>query len=260
MEYYKIVARLSHLSFRFLKKFTDFLDAAFSGFWLGVMSEKSLDFSDELFYKGTKSYSDDKYNLSGLFEWEKPMIEKHFSNAKSILLLAAGGGREVLALTKMGFEVDSYECNPYLIEYGNELLQKNKITNRIKYLPRNSVPGEIKKYDGIIIGWGAYSHIPGNKKRLSFLTGLYPFLHNETRLMISFIWMGTRGKKDKIIKNVSNFFRIFSKKDKTESGDRLEPDFIHYFTEEEIKSELIQSKFKVIEYFTKDYGCVIAGI
>jgi hypothetical protein len=107
MAYYKFMARLSHLSFRFLKKLTDFLDTLFSGFWLGVMSEKSLDFSDELFYKGTKSYSDDKYNLSGLFEWEKPMIEKHFSNAKSILLLAAGGGREVLALTKLGIEVDS---------------------------------------------------------------------------------------------------------------------------------------------------------
>ena len=81
---------------------------------------------------------------SGLFEWEKPIIEKHFSNAKSILLIAAGGGREVLALIKMGFEVDSYECNTKLIEYGNELLQRNKIDTKIKYLPRNSVPVKLK--------------------------------------------------------------------------------------------------------------------
>ncbi len=260
MAYYKFIARLSHLSFRFLKNLTNFLDAFFSGFWLGVMGQKSLDFSDELYYNRTKSYTDEKYNLSGLFEWEKPMIQKYFSNTKILLLIAAGGGREVLALSKMGFKVDSYECNPALIEYGNTLLQKNGIDNRINFLPRNSVPAENKKYDGIIIGWGGYSHIPGNKKRLFFLAGLYPFLNKETPLMISFLWTNKRTRRDKITKNISNFFRFFTKKDKTVLGDKLEPDFIHYFTEEEIKNELIQSKYKILDYNAKDYGCIIAGI
>jgi hypothetical protein len=260
MAYYKFIAKLSHLSFRFLKRLTDFLDAVFSGFWLGVMSQKSLDFSDELYYNRNKSYFEDKYNLSGLFEWEKPAIQKYFSKSKNILLIAAGGGREILALSKMGFEVESYECNPAMIEYGNALLQKNKIYTSIKYLPRNSVPTEIKKFDGIIIGWGAYSHIPGSKKRLSFLTGLYPFMHKDTPLMISFLYTAGKSRKYKIIKNLSDFFRFFSVKDKTELGDKLEPGFIHYFTEEEIKNELIRADFRIIDYKATDYGCVIAGI
>jgi len=260
MAFYKITAKLSLLSFSFLKKLTAFLDAAYSGFWLGVMSEKSLDYSDELYYKRNKNYTEDKYNLSGLFDWEKPMIQKHFSNAKTILLIAAGGGREVLALSKMGFEVDGYECNPTLIEYGNALLQKNKIDNKIKYLERNSVPAEIKKYDGIIIGWGAYSHISGNRKRLSFLKALYPFMHNETPLMISFLWTSKRDRRDKIIKSISDFFRTSSRKEKTEPGDKLEPDFIHYFNEAEIKNEMTQSKFNVIDYNNTEYGCLIAKL
>jgi hypothetical protein len=267
MAWYKFIAILSHLSLRFIEvvyklteKIFKFLNAILSGFWLGVMSEKSLDFSDELHYNHHKRSTDDEYNLSGLFDWEKDRIEKYFSNAKDILLIAAGGGREIMALSKMGFEVDSYECNTVLIEYGNELLQKSGIENKIKYLPRNRVPDETKKYDGIIIGWGAYSHIRGIKKRLSFLSGLYPFLHEETPLMISFLWTGRRTRYDKIIKNVSNFFRIFSKKDKTELGDRLREEFIHFFSEEEIKNELIQSKFRIIDYYSTDYGCVIAGI
>jgi hypothetical protein len=243
-----------------LKKLTQFLDALFSGFWLGVMSEKSLDYSDELYYKRNKHYTEDKYNQSGLFEWEKPIIQKHFSDAKNILLIASGGGREVLALSKMGFEVDSYECNPTLVNYGNMLLQKNNMDLMIKYLPRNSVPNEIKKYDGIIIGWGAYSHISGKRKRLSFIAGLSPFLREKAPLMISFLFVNGRNRKDKIIKNISGFFRILSRKDKTEPGDRLEPDFIHYFTEEEIKNELIQSKFRIIDYYSTDYGCIIAGL
>lgn len=260
MAWYKFTAKLSLLSFSFLKKLTAFLDAAFSGFWLGVMSEKSLDYSDELYYKRNNSYTNDKYNLSGLFDWEKPIIEKHFSHAKNILLIAAGGGREALALSRLGFEIDSYECNPGLIEYGNGLLQRNGVEKKIKYLPRNTVPYEIKKYDGIIIGWGAYSHIPGNKKRLSFLEGLYPFMRNTTPLMISFLWTSKRNRRDKITKNFSDFFRTFSRKEKTEPGDKLEPDFIHYFNEEEIKNELIQSKFRIIDYYNAEYGCLIATI
>ena len=260
MAYYKFIAKLSHLTFRFLKKLTDFLDAFSAGFWLGVMSEKSLDYSGELSHNRNKSYTDDKYNQSGLFEWEKPLINKHFSNVKTILLIAAGGGREALALSKMGYEVDAYECNTSLIEFGNAFLQKNNVNVKIKYLPKNSVPGEVKKYDGIIVGWGAYSLMNGSKKRLSFLEGLYPFLHKNTPLMISFLWMRERGRRDRIIKNVSNFFRIFGKRDKTEPGDRLEPDFIHFFTEEEIKNEIAQSKYRIIDYSTADYGCIIAKI
>lgn len=260
MAYYKFVAKLSHLTFRFLKRLTDFLDAFSSGFWLGVMSEKSLDYSGELSYNLNKSYTDDKYNQSGLFEWEKPIINKHFSNAKTILLIAAGGGREAFALSKMGFEVDAYECNTSLIEFGNAFLQKNNVNVKIKYLPKNSVPGEVKKYDGIIVGWGAYSLIDGTKKRLSFLKRLHPFLNKSTPVMISYLWMRERGRRDKIIKGVSNFFRIFGKRDKTEPGDRLEPDFIHFFTEEEIKSEIAQSKFMIIDYITSDYGCIVAKI
>jgi hypothetical protein len=260
MALYKFVARLSHFSFRFMKKLTDFLDALTSGFWLGVMSEKSLDYSDELYYNQTKYYTEENYNESGLFDWEKSIIQKHFSGAKNILLIAAGGGREVLALNKMGFEVDSYECNPALIEFGNALLEKNGIENKIKYLPRNTVPGEIRKYDGIIIGWGAYSLIPGSKKRLSFLSALYPFLHKDAPIMISFLFMGKKGRKDNIIKDLSNSFRIFSKKVKTETGDRLVPNFIHYFNEEEVKSELIRAQYRIIDYYSKEYGCIVACI
>jgi hypothetical protein len=260
MEYYKFIAKLSRSSFGLMERIQNFSNSVLTGFWLGVLGEKSLSYSDEIFYNNVKHYTDDKYNLKGLYNWEKPIIDKHFSNAKTILLIAAGGGREVLALSKMGFVVDSYECNTKFIEYGNSLLQKNNIDARIKFLKRNSVPEEIKKYDGIIIGWGAYSHIPGNKKRLLFLSGLYPFLNKDAPLMISFLWSEQRTKKDKIIKSVANFFEIFSKKDKTELGDKLLSDYIHYFTDEEIKNELIQSNYKILDYYTTEYGCVIAGI
>jgi len=260
MAWYKFVAKQSLSSFSFMKKLFNYSEAVLSGFWLGIMGEKSIDFSDELAYNSTKFYIDENYNRSGLFEWEKPIIQKHFVNAKNILLIAAGGGRESLALSRIGFDVDSYECNPKLIEFGNKFLNKNGINKGIKYLKRNTVPSEVMKYDGIIIGWGAYSLIPGKKRRHDFLTGLFPFMKKETPLMISFLWIGKKSRKDKIIKSVSNVFRVLRNKEKTELGDRLSPDFIHYFDEEEIKDELIKANYRVIDYYRKDTGCLIAVI
>ena len=258
MKWYKLVARMSHASFRFLKKLTLFLDALFSGFWLGIMGRKSLVYSDELYHSCAPSYSDEKYNESGFFDWEKPYIEKYFCDAKNVLLIAAGGGREVIALSKMGIKVDGYECNLRLVEFGNSLLKKHDINSSIKYLVRNSVPDDIKQYDGIIIGWGAYSLIRGNETRIGFLNSLKPFFKPETLLMASFVYSTRRRRKDKIIKQVADFLSFFHKKDRTEIGDRLVPYFIHYFSEDEIKSEFAQAGLDVIDYSGAGYGCLIA--
>jgi len=258
MNWYKIVARLSHANFSFLKKLTNFLDAMFSGVWLGLMGKKSLEYSDELYYNNTTSYSDEKYNESGFFNWEKPVIEKYFSGCKTILLIAAGGGREVIALSKMGIEVDAYECNNKLTEFGNSLLAKRFIKTKIEPISRNSVPDNVKQYDGIILGWGAYSLMKGNHTRIEFLSYLKPFLKSEACLMVSFIYSVTRSRKDKFIKRISDLFAFFKRDNKPEIGDRLVPNFIHYFSEEEIKSEFSQAGLKIIDYSSTDYGYLIA--
>lgn len=250
---------LSIASFRILDQVHNFLYAIISGFWLGVMSEESLDLADERYYCQIKKYSNDRYNSFGLFRWEEVVIKSHFSNAKNFLLIAAGGGREALALAKMGFVVDSYECNSKLIESGNILLQKNGIDKKISYLPRNAVPSEIKIYDGIIIGWAAYTHIRGHNQRLAFIQKLHQFLKNsESALMVSFEVRRSPSEQEKVIKFVSNIFRCLSHRDKVELGDRLIPVFAHYFSEDEIKKEFVKAGYIVNEYSEVDYGCIIA--
>ncbi len=267
MNWYKLVARFSHFSFYCLEKVyvavrktVSFIQAVQTGFWLGVMGEKSLDYSDELVYNQTKKYRDDQYNLSGLYEWEKQMIGKHFAGCRNIMVIAAGGGREVVALSKMGYEVDGFECNAALADYGDELLKRQGIRGSVRFLERNTVPEEIKQYDGIIIGWGAYSFIDGSGKRMKFLKDLYPFMHKNSSLLLSVLYEKQKNKTDRIIKNVSNFFRFFSGREKTESGDRLVPDYMHYFTEEELRNELTLCNYKVKDFLVLGDGCIVAGI
>jgi hypothetical protein len=257
---YKLTVKVSHLAFRFLKRLTSFLDALHSGFWLGVLGKKALDYSDEVHYAANTTYVEDEYNEKGLLDWESYIVEKHFAEVKTIMLIAAGGGREVLGLTRMGFSVDGFECNPVLVEYSNRLLLKNNVDSRIAHLPRNTVPAEIRKYDAVIIGWGAYSHIKGGTARIGFLKNLYPFMHPASRLMISFIWVKERNRRDRMIQRVSGFLGLFCRGERSEQGDKLVPNYMHYFREDEIRTELTRAGFRVIEYDEVKHGFIIAEI
>ncbi|MGM0529713.1 MAG: class I SAM-dependent methyltransferase [Bacteroidota bacterium] len=260
MGYHRFIAKMSGSSLQCMAKVYHFMNAVLTGFWLGVMGDKSLDQADDLHYQRSSKYIDDSYNKSGLFRWEKVAIEKYFSKARSILLLAAGGGRETYALSRMGFEVDSYECNKALVEYGNQFLQRNGLEATIEYLPRDTTPQEDNKYDGVIVGWGAYTHIRGSNNRISFLKKLRPFIAREGVMMISFLYAKERTRQEKIVKRVSDFFRLLCKRTKTELGDGLTSIYVHLFTEEEIRNELTQAGYKVIGFNSVDYGSIVVTV
>lgn len=237
---------------------TNFLDAFHSGFWLGVIGKNGLWYFDEVHYKESTTYIDDDYNEKGLFDWETYIIENHFKEVKTVMLIAAGGGREVLGLSKRGFTVDAYECNAALVEYGNRFLKKKNVDSSINHLPRNTVPSEIRKHDVVIIGWGAYSHIKGGANRIRFLKALYPYMNEAGRLMISFIWVKDRNRRDRLIQSISGFLGFFCGGERAEQGDKLVPNYIHYFTGEEIRAELNKAGYRIVEYDEEKHGFIIA--
>lgn len=253
-----LLPRLAGLSFDILRKIYSVLDGVLTGFWLGVLSEKSIERYNDLHYDKGLKYLEDDYNLTGLHNWEFKMLKKHFSKARTFLLLAAGGGRETAILTKWGVKVDSYECSEKFVAYGNQFLQRNHFDAKIEYLSKNEVPSVLKEYDGIIIGWGAYTHIRGRENRITLLKKLHPFCRKDTPVLLSFQVKEGSVRKDKIIKSVSDFFRFFSRSPKTETGDRLYSYFAHVFDRTEIQSELNQAGFTMIDYYDEDYGCAVA--
>jgi len=146
----------------------------FAAFWLGILNKENLHLVDEYYYsKLWKKYSTDDYNKAGLYNWEKKAINKYFKKCKRLLVAGAGAGREILALYHMGFDdIDGFECNPKLVEFGNELLKNEKINATIHHVPHDQCPNDSKIYDGIIIGWGTYMLIQGKNNRIAFLRKL----------------------------------------------------------------------------------------
>lgn len=63
-----------------------------------------------------------------------------------------------------------------------------------------------------------------------------------------------------MIQRVSGFVGFFTRNERSELGDKLVPNFIHYFCEDEIKAELIQTGYRVIEYDEIKHGFIIAEI
>ena len=81
------------------------LRAVHSGFWLGVLTGKTFRCISEKFYSAKTQFINNERNLKGLSEQEQKQINKYFEKSDKILVAGAAGGREVLALSKKGFDV-----------------------------------------------------------------------------------------------------------------------------------------------------------
>lgn len=241
-------------SLNIFQKVIKLLNACFIGFWLGFLKTEDIHLVDDIYYNKTRQYRDESYNLSGLWQWEKQVLERYFSSSKSLLVGAVGGGREALALCKLGYEVDAFECNSNLVEFANQLMQKEGYIPNIKIAPRDRCPDSDKKYDGIIVGWGAYMLIQGKNKRIAFLQSIHQQAKVNAPLLISFFDYSGIQTYHKIIAKIANLIKVFLGGEPIEAGDSLVPDYVHYFTKDEIEREFQAAGFELIMYSNDEYG------
>lgn len=237
-----------------LDKLFVLLNACLSGFWLGILNQKTMYLIDEYYYDNQKMYRWEEYNKAGFWEWEKKVIDEYFHECTSLLLLGAGGGREVLALSKLGYEVDGCECNPQLVKFANELIEKEELDSRVKLVERDASLDNGKLYDGIIIGWGAYMLIQGREKRIALLKNLRNQMNENSPVLLSFFSQSGNRLYFKVVHKISNTLRFITRKKSLEFGDDLVPNFVHYFTEEQIAEELKEAGFNLKMYCTEEYG------
>ena len=249
--------RLYKQSRKLLRKFLILIETVFTGFWLGVLSYQSLLRIDETFYNDSDIYCSPKYNKKGLLKWEHEAIEKYFQNCQSLLLIGAGGGREVYALLNMGYDVDAFECNPKLQEFGNKFLVDEGFTTCIKTVERDACPKSNSTYDGVIIGWGAYMLIQGSARRAEFLRTVRSQIADEANILLSFFTRSSDSWQLRNIASIGNIVRFLLSRDSLAVGDSLAPNYVHYFTESELTKELDDAGFELLYYSSKGYGHAI---
>jgi hypothetical protein len=237
-----------------LAQLVTLLESLFAGFWLGVFDRPSLHSLDEHYYDRQREYHSEAYNRRGLTDWEDRAIRVHFGGRKRILMIGAGGGREVLALSQAGFELDGYECHPTLVSRANRLLAAEGVAARVELLPRDEAPAAGRSYDGLIVGWGTYMLIQGRAKRVAFLAALRQHVSPRAPLLLSFFARDPASKRFRLIAAVGSALHWILGRPRIEVGDSLFPNYVHFFTEEEIASELRQAGFELVLYQTEEYG------
>jgi SAM-dependent methyltransferase len=224
------------------------------GLWLGLLDSGAACQATLDYYARSCRYSDESHNCSGLLSWESQALERHFPRQGRVLVLGAGGGREVIALAAKGFEVEGFECCPPLAERANRLLDKTGIGSRVVVIAPNEVPS-VHGFDAAVVGWGAYMHVPGQTRRIRFLRALRAALEPGGPLLLSFFARRGTGRSDLWAARLANSLRtvLGHGDDPVEVGDRLQGSFDHYFTEDEIREEMEASGFRLAHYSDAEY-------
>lgn len=232
-------------------------DAIQQGFWLGMLGKRNLDDLAILQYARWAMYADPAYNRSGLSAWEQSAVESHFTPRSRLLLGAAGGGREALALAERAYRVDAFDCQPALVEACARLIEGYPATRALLAQP-GLLPEGLSAYDGAIVGWGGYMHIPGKAQRIAFLSAIREHVTSGSPILISFFVRSADSRRFRWIHAVAGFIRkLRGSAEPIELGDAIAGTFDHYFIESEIRDELDRSGFDLLEFHCVPYGHAI---
>lgn len=141
-------------------------------------------------YSSSRNFVDPHFNHA-LFFWEIAAMEKWFPPAPaSVLVGAAGGGREACALLKRGYRVCAFEPNPKLFAHCAELRTQfpQFECHMLDYEQFMSpdCPLNPRQFDAIVAGWGSLSHV-GDSAALSRLVATFARYCPAGTLLLSFL-------------------------------------------------------------------------
>lgn len=254
------VTRLYYRSDRLVNGVLKTLRGCFDGLWLGFLSPKRMAQIDEAYFHRCGEYVDKTYNCQGLWAWERKAIEGYFGGVRRIVVTSAGGGREVLALLKAGYDAVGFEPNEELAQFGNQLLADLYPAVSIHSSPRDRWPPDAVGFDAAIVGWGGYMHIAGRRQRVTFLREAAEQLPAGAPILLSFFVRHGTSVRFRTVATVGGLFRRLLHREPVETGDALIPHLAHYFTRDEVAAELSEAGFELIAFGHDDYGWAVGRV
>jgi hypothetical protein len=193
----------------------------------------------------------------GLRPWEASVVRSLVSPGARVVVPGAGSGREVLWLLDHGFDAIGYEPNPALVAAGNRVLSEQDHPGRLHQCERVGFPDAASECDLVLVGWGAYSHLPGRERRLTFLGGARRRLTEGGAVVLSFHERVEEARLLHVTARVANVIGHGLGREPVEVGDVLNGTFVHRFTRQEVISELAASGFEAERITSHPYPHVI---
>jgi SAM-dependent methyltransferase len=215
--------------------------------WLGVLDNRDLNAVTAVGYNHS-GFETKEHNSMGLWEWEEAIVDQIFDNCRTLLVAAAGGGRETIALAKKGFHVTAFDSSDALTSACRTNISRAKVGAVILDAEPDKVPEGLKIYDGLIVGRGAYHHIPGQQTRIRFLQMCRNHLAPGAPIFLDdFHVLKAHSYGSSIVANIARFVRWLRRSpDSIDFGDHLNSvNYYHRFRRDEIEFELNESGFRL---------------
>lgn len=224
--------------------------AMHEGFWLGCLSADELNSVTAWHYAQSRESNSPEGNLRGFFDWERSAVERYFPAGSNVLVAGAGGGREILALRRAGYSAEGFECNPAVVEASNAIFDHLGEARGVFLCSPDQVPSGASSYSAVIIGWTAYSHIPSRERRVTFLRALRQRTLPGSPLLLSFFARSGNSRYDALAFWIANRTRrlVPGRKETPEIGDHLNWSYSHWFTREEMESELREAGIRLVDF------------
>lgn len=225
-----------------------------TGIFLGLFDREDFHYLDELNAGRTDKWSSESHNLRGLLPWEKSALKSWFPSKGRLMVTAVGGGREVLALEPMGYELEAFECNPRLTDAANRHLQNHGFQTRVRICPRDEAPQVGGTFDGVIVGWGSYTLVMQRETRVEFLRTLAQRMPEGTPILLSYFKLEhPPGRAEKTQHKIASWIRTIRGAPQPETNDVIDWNFRHRFENQEIESELFAAGFSIAHISDDSY-------
>ncbi|MDR1527623.1 MAG: class I SAM-dependent methyltransferase [Dysgonamonadaceae bacterium] len=221
------------------------------------MSEKQLQNLTKHFYISSKKYCTEKVTCSGLYDWEQFIFDKYIpAGASDVVVLAAGGGRELYALTQMGYKCYGYELNRQFVSFAKDFFAKENMNVGIDHFPPDKIPEH--PCDVFVFGWGVYSHFMGENLRIQLLEEAKNNLRENGKIVIAF-WANNNEWKSNKIKRMEKFKRLF--RGKFERGATVDRGcWGKFYTKNEIENEAQKAGLKIDYISSRQYGHAVLSV
>jgi hypothetical protein len=257
-----LIASLYLWSHRFFRVLHGGSQALFEGFWMGLLPESVYDVISEKSYGEGKQYTNASYLDHGLHFWEDLAVRTYFPPGSRVLVAAAGGGRELIALVRSGFQAAGFECSHAMVEAGKRALAERGIAATLDWAPPSVAPRMEGPFDALIVGWNGYCYISPRARRLAFLKDLRSQLRPGSPVLVSTAIRLPQARVLAWTPRVANAVRICTFRAPVfEAGDSFPGRPKLHFTRRQLERELTEAGYSITNFYKwGDYGAVAAKV
>lgn len=211
-----------------------------------------VEFSRQTYTKPNvlKSWGEESRISQDLDPNENVLLEKLPAKRGRLLVLAAGGGRDAIALALRGFDVTGVDFVPEIVEKAKENAAKRglKLSFLVQEISKLDMPTNV--FDIVWCTGGLYCNIPTFKRRIEMLNRIWRCLRPGGYFVFNFHW-GKRSRYRPTMECIRRAIAILTFGNLSyEKGDFLayNSEFIHVFcSQDELRSELEAGGFEVVQ-------------